>query len=148
MRQTITALLWISIIFTNYAQNDAENMATKTQELNAILEQMHKKQQFNGTVLIAEEGKVVYEKTIGIANSGTKEPLKPNSSYRLASVSKQFIGMGIMILKEKGKLDYEDDIRKHIPELPYQGITIRNLPQSYRGLTRLYGPFRNALGYH
>jgi CubicO group peptidase (beta-lactamase class C family) len=83
--------------------------------------------QFNGAVLVAEKGKVIYNRVFGIANYNPRTPLKIDSQFRLGSVTKQFTAMAIMILKEKGKLDYGDDIRKYLPELPYKGITIRHL---------------------
>jgi len=53
--------------------------------------------------------------------------LNDSSVFELASVSKQFTAMGIMILKEKGSLSYEDKIKKYFPQLPYDNITVRNL---------------------
>jgi len=81
---------------------------------------------FNGNVLLARNGKVIYQKSFGWANFDTKEPLNDSSLFELASVSKQFTSMGIMMLKERGQLKYGDDVRKYIPELPYEGMTIRH----------------------
>jgi CubicO group peptidase (beta-lactamase class C family) len=81
---------------------------------------------FNGNVLVAVDGKIIYQKSSGYANFDTKELLNDSSVFELASVSKQFTAMGIMMLKERGQLTYEDDIRKYIPELPYEGMTIRH----------------------
>jgi CubicO group peptidase (beta-lactamase class C family) len=57
----------------------------------------------------------------------TKEPLEPKSVFRLASVSKQFTAMCIMMLEEQNKLNYDDDFQKYLPELKYEGVTIRHL---------------------
>jgi CubicO group peptidase (beta-lactamase class C family) len=81
---------------------------------------------FNGNILFARDGKVIYQKSFGLANFDTKEALNDSSLFELASVSKQFTAMGIMMLKERGQLKYEDDVRKYIPELPYEGMTIRH----------------------
>ncbi|MEL6718764.1 MAG: serine hydrolase [Bacteroidota bacterium] len=118
-------------------QNDIQKALTpdRAKELESALQQMYERQQFNGTLLLAEEGEIVFEKVLGISNINTGEPLQSNSSYRLASVSKQFIAMGIMILAEKGKLSYEDDIQTFFPELPYKGITVRHLLHHTGGLT-------------
>jgi len=98
------------------------------------LDSAHKRKLVSGTVLIAVDGEIVFEKSIGFANVKQKTPLAENSSYRLASVSKQFTAMGIMMLKEDGKLDFDDDITKHLPKLPYKGITIRHLLHHNGGL--------------
>lgn len=106
----------------------------KTNQLDELLQSLAKKKQFNGAILLAEGGKVVFEKYLGVSNANDQTPLSPNSSFRLASVSKQFTAMAIMILKEQGKLDYDDDIRKFLPRLPYDGVTIRHLLNHTSGL--------------
>ncbi|HEU5167692.1 MAG TPA: serine hydrolase [Chitinophagaceae bacterium] len=83
--------------------------------------------QFNGNILVAEKGKPIYQQALGYADYNTKRMLNDSSVFELASVSKQFTAMGIMILKEKGLLSYEDNIKKYFPQLPYDNITIRNL---------------------
>ncbi|HMG89553.1 MAG TPA: serine hydrolase domain-containing protein [Chryseolinea sp.] len=82
---------------------------------------------FNGNVLVSKSGKVICQKSVGYANFDTKALLNDSSVFELASVSKQFTSMCIMILQERGKLRYSDDVRIFIPELPYQGMTIRHL---------------------
>jgi CubicO group peptidase (beta-lactamase class C family) len=81
---------------------------------------------FNGNVLVARNGEIVYQKSFGPSNFYTNEMLNDSSMFDLASVSKAFTAMSIMMLKEQGKLSYDDDVRKYIPELPYEGITIRH----------------------
>jgi CubicO group peptidase (beta-lactamase class C family) len=81
---------------------------------------------FNGNVLVARNGEIVYQKSFGASNFYTSEMLNDSSVFELASVSKAFTAMAIMMLKEKGKLSYEDDVRRYIPELPYEGMTIRH----------------------
>jgi len=90
--------------------------------------------QFNGTALVFDKGKVVYEGAFGVRSIDPLDSLTVNSQFRLASVSKQFTAMAIMILKEQGKLTYDQDIRHFIPELPYVGITIRHLLNHTSGL--------------
>jgi len=81
---------------------------------------------FNGNVLVARNGEVIYKKSFGSSKFYTNEMLNDSSLFELASVSKAFTAMAIMMLKEQGKLNYEDDVRKYIPELPYEGMTIRH----------------------
>ncbi|HWY09778.1 MAG TPA: serine hydrolase domain-containing protein [Bacteroidia bacterium] len=89
---------------------------------------------FNGSVLVIDNGNEIYKKSFGFANFETKELLNNNSAFELASCSKQFTGMAIMILAEQGKLNYSDIIQKYIPGLPYQNITIENLLTHTSGL--------------
>ena len=113
------------------ASFEAESLAKFSARLDKALENKI----FSGTVLIAIDGKIVFEKSVGFASIEDKSPLTENSSYRLASVSKQFTAMGIMILKEQGKLDFDDDITRHLPTLPYKGVTIRHLLHHTGGLS-------------
>jgi CubicO group peptidase (beta-lactamase class C family) len=89
---------------------------------------------FSGVVLVAREGRPFYHKGFGYRNFETKDPIDTNSVFELASVSKQFTAMVIMLLCNDGKLKYDDPIDKFIPALPYPGITIRHLLNHTSGL--------------
>lgn len=107
----------------------------RIQKIDSLLNSLYSKEKINGNVLIAEKGKVIYSHSFGLANETTKEKLNENSIFELASCSKQFTAMGIMILKEKGKLNLDDDITKYLPELSfYKDVTVRNLLNHTGGL--------------
>jgi CubicO group peptidase (beta-lactamase class C family) len=89
---------------------------------------------FSGVVLVAEKGRPFYYKAFGFRNFETREPLDTGAVFELASVSKQFTAMVIMMLAEEGKLAYDDAIEKYIPGLPYPGISIRHLLNHTSGL--------------
>ena len=88
---------------------------------------------FSGVVLIAENGKPVYHKAFGYREFETKILLQTSDIFELASVSKQFTAMIIMMLKEKGLLNYDDSVSKYL-QIPYKGMTIRNLLTHTSGL--------------
>ena len=92
----------------------------------------------NGVVLYAEQGQVIYEKAFGFRDLGKrkKDSLRIDDAFQLSSDSKMFTAEAIMLLKADGKLDYDDDVRKYIPELPYEGVTIRQLLTHRSGLPR------------
>lgn len=73
-------------------------------------------------VLVADKGKPIYHKAFGYRNFDTMEPMDTTSIFELASVSKQFTAMIIMMLKEEGKLDYDDRVEEYIPDFPYSPI--------------------------
>lgn len=89
---------------------------------------------FSGVVLVAEQGQPLYHKAFGYLNFETKTPLDTSAIFELASVSKQFTAMIIMMLREEQKLDYDDAVEKYLPDLPYKGITIRHLLTHTSGL--------------
>ncbi|RYY99533.1 MAG: serine hydrolase [Chitinophagaceae bacterium] len=89
---------------------------------------------FNGNVLVARGGQVLYERSVGYRNFDTKEPLDANSLFDLASVSKQFTAMGILLLREDGRLQLTDTLRHFFPELPYSGVTLQQMLTHSSGL--------------
>jgi len=88
---------------------------------------------FSGVILIAENGKTVYQKAFGYREFADQIPLQTSDIFELASVSKQFTAMIIMMLKEKGLLNYDDSVSKYL-QIPYKGMTIRNLLTHTSGL--------------
>lgn len=89
---------------------------------------------FSGVVLAADDGTIVYHQARGFRDYRKQVPLDTIDIFELASVSKQFTAMTIMMLKEEGKLSYDDSLGKYVPGLPYSGITIRHLLTHTSGL--------------
>jgi len=110
------------------------NAHTKAELIDRLLRTLDEKGKFNGVVLVSEHSKVIYKKGFGYANYEEKKPNTVQSCFRLGSVTKQFTAMAIMLLSDRGKLSYEDDIRKYLPTLPYKGVTIRHLLVHTSGL--------------
>ena len=108
------------------------------EEREAIAQTLEKAESywgFNGNVLVAHKGRIIYEGAVGYADPRTKEEALTNESvYQLASVSKQFTAAAIMLLQQQGKLQYDDPVVEHLPELPYKEMTIRHLLNHTSGL--------------
>lgn len=85
---------------------------------------------------VSRAGKVVFEKGYGMADLERDVPITPASIFHVASISKQFTAMAILLLEQQGKLSIDDDVRKYIPELPDYGkrITLRHLLQHTSGI--------------
>lgn len=109
-------------------------------EIDRLMDFCYRNGAFNGTILVVENEKIIYNKAFGIANFKTNEPLKINSAFYLGSVAKQFTAMAIMILKEQNKLSYSDGLLKYFPEFPEYAskITIKNLLTHTSGLSDYY----------
>lgn len=122
------------IVVVSLLVNLAGFAQDKAQQIDSLLTASHKDQKFYGNVLIAEKGNIIYQKSFGKANIASNADLNAESMFELASVSKQFTAMGIMLLKKQGKLSYDDSLRKFIPELPYYNITVRQLLHHTSGL--------------
>ncbi len=107
----------------------------KIQRIDSLFNSFHVNGQFNGNVLITEKGKPIYQKSFGLANEESKEKLNENSVSELASCAKQFTALAIVQLKEQGKLNYDDTIDKHLPELKeYHKVTVRHLLNHTSGM--------------
>jgi CubicO group peptidase (beta-lactamase class C family) len=88
------------------------------------------------TVAVYQDGKTILSRAYGMANLDHDVRLTPSSIFHVASVSKQFTAAAILLLAQDGKLTLDDDIRKHVPELPDFGtkITVRHLIHHTSGL--------------
>src|SRR5687767_2108714 len=87
-------------------------------------------------VVIVKDGAVVYRHGYGYANLEHRIPITPQTRFDVASVAKQFTGLAIAMLIQQGKISLDDDIRKHLPDVPDFGkpITIANLLYHTSGL--------------
>jgi len=125
-------LLFIAVILLS---NITFGQSRQSEQLDSLFTSLYNKKMFNGNVLIAEKGKTLFQKSYGLANEEIKQELNNQTIFELASVSKQFTAMGIVLLKNQGKLKYDDKISKYIPELSFYGdITIQNLLNHTGGL--------------
>jgi CubicO group peptidase (beta-lactamase class C family) len=94
----------------------------------------HKSGLFNGSVLVAKAGRIIYQKSLGLSNKKTMEPLTDSSMYQLASVSKVITSTAILILHERELVDINKPFKDYFPDFPYQGVTIKQLLNHRSGL--------------
>lgn len=108
--------------------------------IDSLLNYLHQSRNFNGNILVAHNGLKILEKSYGYADFRNNALLTSQSTFRVSSVSKQFTAMAIMMLKESGKLSYNDTITKFFRGFPYPKITIRHLLNHTSGLPN-YGEY-------
>ena len=118
-----------------YPESLTENVSKK---LDSVFKRYNKRQDFNGSVLVAKNGKLIFSNQYGYANFSKKIKIDQNSTFQLASVSKQFTAASILILFEKGQLGLDDKVIKYYPDFPYEGITIRHLLNHTSGLPQYF----------
>ena len=117
-------VLYIFILLINVAFGQDKRL----EKIDSVVTSWYTNNEFNGNILIAEKGNIIFNKSYGKANEETGEMLNENSQFELASMSKQFTATAIMILKERNQLSLEDPITKYFPELVnYNKVTIKNL---------------------
>lgn len=103
-------------------------------QLDSLIESFTGHYRFSGNILVAFGGEAIYSKSVGYADPIKREPLKSESVFQLASVSKQFTAAATMLLAQDGLIDFSDPLSKYIPELPYKDITISHLLHHISGL--------------
>jgi len=118
-----------------YPSSVTQNISIK---LDSVFERVNKRHDFHGSVLVAKNGKMIFTKEYGYADFKKKSKLDKNSSFQLASVSKQFTATAIMILAERGMIDLDDHITKYYTDFPYEKITVRQLLNHTSGLPKYF----------
>ncbi|WP_235938084.1 serine hydrolase domain-containing protein [Chitinophaga solisilvae] len=120
------------------AQKDAILKSPRTVQLQRELSSFYSgkllRSGFNGAILVAKKGVIIFEQYHGFENYRTKTPVIDSSAFQLASVSKTFTGAGIMWLVQKEQLHLEDSIQKFFPDFPYKGVNVRMLLNHRSGL--------------
>ena len=103
-------------------------------KIDAFITNLHTHRGFNGNILVAKNGHIIYQKSIGWADYLHRDSLNINSRFQLASVSKPLTATAILMLYEQHKLRLDDDITRFIPTFPNKGITVRMLLSHTSGL--------------
>jgi CubicO group peptidase (beta-lactamase class C family) len=87
-------------------------------------------------IAVVQDGEIVYEKAVGLADLEKGTPLSPASVFDIGSVAKQFTALCIALLAEQGALSLDDDVRRFVPEMPVYAtpVTLRHLLQHTSGL--------------
>ena len=103
-------------------------------QLEDYFQKKHLYSHFNGNVLVAKKGQIVYEGSFGVKDLVTKDSLDSHSLFQIASISKTFTAMAVMLLVEDGKLNLNQKIQEFFPKLPYKNIRIKDLLSHRSGL--------------
>ncbi len=110
----------------------------KNTMMENLARKAHEKGAFNGTWLYAENGEIVSKGALGFRDAEDKRPMREDSVFELASITKQFTAAAVMLLVRDGLLSLEDEVTKYYPEIPYPGVTIRHLLTHTGGIPETY----------
>jgi CubicO group peptidase (beta-lactamase class C family) len=105
-------------------------------ELDAIVQANNRAGTYDGAVLVARNGQVLLSQGYGLADREKKIPNTPRTKFHIASITKQFTAMAILLLQEQGKLSVEDSICNYITNCPeiFKPVKIRHLLSQSAGL--------------
>ncbi len=116
----------------------SDKQILKSKEIQKYFEHKSKVNGFNGNVLFAENGNIIYENSFGYADINSKSKNDLNTKFQIASVSKPFTAYAIMLLKQRNELTLEDSVQQYFPDFPYEGITIKLLLIHKSGLPEYF----------
>ena len=84
-------------------------------------------------VAVARKGRVAYVNAQGVMDLETKQPMTPANMFRIASMTKPVIGVGIMLMVEEGKMRINDPVSRYIPEFRNMKVAVAQLAPGARG---------------
>jgi len=108
----VCAMILVALQSTALGQQTAQDKAAKIDE---VMTAANKYRLFNGSVLVAENGKVIYKKGLGLAQMEWNIPNAPDTRFRLGSITKQFTATLILQLVEQGKVKLDGKVSDYLP---------------------------------
>lgn len=127
-------LCWLILLLCpvwGYAQKSA------SERIDSFLNVMTQHGFFNGTVVAAIHGQIVYEKSVGFADSASGTYNSDTTPFNLASASKPFTSLAVLQLVQRGKLHLQDRFVQYFPDFPYPSVTIKHLLTHTSGLPQM-----------
>ena len=103
-------------------------------QLDTLFTKMNQKGTFNGSVLVAKAGKILFQKSLGYLDKDNNGVLSDSSMFQLASVSKVITATAVLMLHERELIDINQTFQNYFPDFPYQGITVKELLNHRSGL--------------
>ncbi len=131
----LTAGIFLTAVLFLASCGSTQQLTTE-QSIDRIMEAYAAPNGPGASVLVIDRDSIVFKKSYGLASVRSNTPVTSTTNFRLASVTKQFTAMAVMMLQEQGKLSYDDKIMKFFPDFPLYGkdITVRHLLNHTSGL--------------
>lgn len=154
-------IILASCNFFSKKDKDAESITFKLPKASAIdpaisnqlssicagwYESVLKRSGFNGGIIVAKSGNIIFEKYDGFTNHTTKDSITANTPLHIASVSKTFTAMSVLKLWQDKQINIDDEFSKYFPDFNYQGVTVRSLLCHRSGLPN-YVYFMDEIGW-
>jgi CubicO group peptidase (beta-lactamase class C family) len=129
-----SAILGLTLLLVSLGRLDGADLRAK--QVDKLLKGLIAEREPGAAVLVAKDGRAIYNSSRGVADLQSMRPIDFRTSFRLASVTKQFTAAAVMLLVRDGQLRYEDRLTDIFPDFPEYGraITVRNLLDHTSGL--------------
>lgn len=137
LNRFITLIALCLFVFQTASAQKSPSNREITAKVDEYMKTAVEFERFTGSILIAKDGKPIVSKGYAMANIEFDAPNKPDTVFRLASLTKQFTAAAIMILQERGKLNVNDLACKHLAQCPeaWKTITIHHLLTNTHGIS-------------
>ena len=125
----IALVLILAAAATAVAQDPSTSLGARVARMEQVMQSYVQQGTFMGTVLVARDGNIVFDKAYGMANIELEVPNTPDTKFRLGSITKQFTAAAILLLEERGKLKIGERVKMYLPDAPmsWDRITVQNL---------------------
>ena len=146
----LAAVTWLALAGCGGGTSTSVSLPDAAAEVDALFAPFTTGKSPGAAAMVIRDGEVLHAGGYGYADLEREIPITPQTAFRLASVSKQFTAMAVMILAERGQLSYDDPLMKYLPELARfgDGITLRNLLTHTGGLPDYYDVLEAASTEH
>lgn len=136
MRTTMPAMLLLFLSVTTTGAVASKKDGSHAAQLDQIFASLTDSHSPGLAVLVRQNGRTIFERGYGVTDLKTKTPIDARTNFRLASCTKQFTAMAVMLLVHDGKLRYDEPLTAIFPDFPAYGksITVRNLLNHTSGL--------------
>lgn len=131
-----SSLFIYGVVIISFSSCKSSGMLMKEKSIDDIMSTYQSMDKPGASVLVFKDDKIVFKKGYGVSNVSTQEKITQNTNFRLASVTKQFTAMSILLLVQKGRIKLEDPLTKYFPSFPAYGkdIKIKHLLTHTSGL--------------
>jgi CubicO group peptidase (beta-lactamase class C family) len=132
----VSFIAWGLLFTVIFSSCRTSAYVTKAKSIDGIMHKYDSKNEPGASVLVMQKGKILFKKGYGVTDIFTGEEIHPGTNFRLASITKQFTAMSILLLEERGELTLSDPITKYFPDFPGYGhrIIIKHLLTHSSGL--------------
>lgn len=124
------------VSLTALAVSAGAALAQDPARMDAVVRAAVEAEEFSGSVLVARDGEVLLDRGYGLANREWNIPNDGDTKFRLASVTKQFTAVAVMILHERGLVDLDAPVKTYLPDAPpaWDGVAVRHLLSHTSGI--------------
>lgn len=127
---------------SNKIFNGEENpplLEDRIAEIRQMVDEILVKNKFNGSVLIGYKDYILYQNAMGLASLRQRNLLTEETPFQLASVSKSFTALSVLLLVQEGCVRLDEPLITYIPNFPYRAVTVRHLLNHTSGVPNYIG---------